>query len=158
MAHRPSGRPVPVPAKLLFRHHTSMPGGFFILTVPGGNAARFPRTDGWLCAILGLCALLIAAPAPAARWDRLATTVFHSYGREQGLPHPALTALAQDRQGFIWIGTQGGLARWDGYRFRAWRADHGNAGSLPDDYIQTLHIDPAGRLWVGTGGGRPCAV
>ena len=101
------------------------------MTVPGGNAARFPRTAGWLGAILGLCALLITAPAPAARWDRLATTVFHSYGREQGLPHPAVTALAQDRQGFIWIGTQGGLARWDGYRFRAWRADIADARVFP---------------------------
>ena len=107
-------------------------------------------------AILALWALLIAAvaaPATAARWDKLASTVFHSFGREQGLPHPALTALAQDRQGFIWIGTQGGLARWDGYRFHAWRADIADAGALPDDYIQTLHVDPAGRLWVGTGGG-----
>jgi diguanylate cyclase (GGDEF)-like protein len=94
------------------------------------------------------------APAAAAgRWDRLATTVFRNYGRDQGLPHPVPTALAQDHQGFIWIGTQGGLARWDGYRFHTYRTDPGVQGSLPDDWIQTLHVDQAGRLWVGGGGG-----
>lgn len=103
-----------------------------------------------------LCLLLpwlAASPLAAARWTSLAATVFHNYGRDQGLPHPVPTALAQDRDGFIWIGTQGGLARWDGYRFHGYRADSAVPGSLPDDWIQTLHVDPTGRLWVGGGAG-----
>lgn len=107
-----------------------------------------------LCLTL-IFALFAFAPAKAAgRWGDLAATVFHAYGRDQGLPHPVPTALAQDRQGFLWVGTQGGLARWDGYRFQAWRADPGVAGSLPDDWVQTLHVDPAGRLWIGTAAGH----
>ncbi|NKF23801.1 ligand-binding sensor domain-containing diguanylate cyclase [Solimonas marina] len=100
--------------------------------------------------------LLSGAPPSAfadARWSTLAQTVFHNYGREQGLPHPAVTALAQDRQGFLWIGTQGGLARWDGYRFRAYNSDAKQPYSLPDDWIQTLHVDAAGTLWVGGSAG-----
>lgn len=97
--------------------------------------------------------LLSATPTAAARWADLTTTVFHNYGRDEGLPHPVPTALAQDRDGFIWIGTQGGLARWDGYRFRTYRADPAVRGSLPDDWIQVLHVDRAGRLWVGGGAG-----
>ncbi|WP_093454423.1 two-component regulator propeller domain-containing protein [Sphingomonas sp. YR710] len=89
----------------------------------------------------------------ANRWDGLATTVFRNYGRDEGLPHPVPTALAQDHAGFIWIGTQGGLARWDGYRFVAYKANPAVPGSLPDDFIQTLHVDPAGRLWIGTSAG-----
>jgi diguanylate cyclase (GGDEF)-like protein len=105
-----------------------------------------------------LCAWLLSADAAVARppqpWADLSTTVFQNYGREQGLIHPVPTALAQDRQGFLWIGTQGGLSRWDGYRFISYHHDPAVAGSLPDDWIDVLHVDPAGRLWIGTGVGR----
>lgn len=91
-------------------------------------------------------------PAQAAdRWEELSTTVFINYGRDQGLPHPVPTALAQDRDGFLWVGLQGGLARWDGYRFRTYRADPLVKGSLPDDWISILHVGADGRLWVGSG-------
>ena len=105
--------------------------------------------------LLSVClALLWGSRADAAeRWADLVETVFQNYGREQGLPHPVPTALAQDGDGFLWIGTQGGLARWDGYRFRGYQPDTKVPGSIPDSYIQTLHTDPKGRLWVGTSSG-----
>jgi diguanylate cyclase (GGDEF)-like protein len=109
----------------------------------------------WLA--IGLLASLAGMPSAATpiadRWSSLTTTVFRNYGRDQGLPHPVPTALVQDRAGFIWIGTQGGLARWDGYRFHSYKADAAVAGSLPDDWVQTLHVDRAGRLWIGGGAG-----
>ncbi|RZM37124.1 MAG: GGDEF domain-containing protein [Sphingomonas sp.] len=90
----------------------------------------------------------------AERWSSLASTVFRNYDRDQGMPHPVVTALAQGHDGFIWVGTQGGLTRWDGYRFKGYVADPSVPGSLPDNWIQTLHVDPAGRLWIGTTSGR----
>lgn len=97
-------------------------------------------------------AVACPAPVPASeRWDNLATTVFQNYGRDQGLPHPVPTALAQDRDGFIWVGLQGGLARWDGYRFRAYRANAAVPGSLHDDWVSVLHVAADGQLWVGGG-------
>ncbi|MFM2043337.1 MAG: hypothetical protein RLY86_1913 [Pseudomonadota bacterium] len=87
----------------------------------------------------------------AARWSPMAETVFQNTGRDQGLLHPVPTALAQDRDGFLWIGTQGGLARFDGYRFHPYRPDPSRPGSLPDGWIASLHVDPAGRVWIGTG-------
>src|SRR5690606_34505108 len=69
---------------------------------------------------------------------------------DQGLPVPTVTALAQDGAGFIWVGTQGGLARFDGYRFKTFKPDPGNLAALPDSYVWTLHTDVAGRLWIGT--------
>ncbi|WP_199902603.1 ligand-binding sensor domain-containing diguanylate cyclase [Azospirillum sp. B4] len=92
------------------------------------------------------------ALAAAERWSGLADTVFQNYGRDQGLPHPVPTALAQDRDGFLWIGTQGGLARWDGYRFKSYTANPDVPGSLPSDFIKSLHVDSRGRLWVGANG------
>lgn len=94
-----------------------------------------------------------AAAEPAGRFEDLAATAFENFGRDQGLPHPVPTALAQDGDGFLWVGTQGGLARWDGYRFRGYKYVPGDRDTLPDGFIQTLHIDPAGRLWIGTSAG-----
>lgn len=85
------------------------------------------------------------------RWDNLATTVFQNYGRDQGLPHPVPTALAQDRDGFLWVGLQSGLTRWDGYRFRTYRANPTLPGSLHDDWVSVLHVAGDGQLWVGGG-------
>ena len=80
-------------------------------------------------------------------------TISTTLGLDQGLPHIIATAFAQDREGFLWVGTQGGLARWDGYRFRHYQSDARQNGALPDDLIQVLHLDTQGLLWLGTAGG-----
>ncbi len=107
-----------------------------------------------LCVAAGLSLSMRVSPAGAKeRWDGLATTVFQNFGRDQGLPHPVPTALAQDRDGFLWVGLQGGLARWDGYRFRSYRANPAIPGSLHDDWVSILHVAGDGQLWVGGGAG-----
>jgi diguanylate cyclase (GGDEF)-like protein len=63
------------------------------------------------------------------------------------------TSLTQDRSGFIWLGTQTGLVRWDGYRTRLYHANPEQPGSLPDNYIQSMHTDAGGRVWIGTSAG-----
>ena len=59
-------------------------------------------------------------------------------------------AVAQDRDGFLWVGTQGGLARYDGYHFRSFVVHAGDRTALPDGYIRTLLADPAGGVWIGS--------
>ncbi|MEN9864959.1 MAG: hypothetical protein RL748_549, partial [Pseudomonadota bacterium] len=111
----------------------------------------------WLvCSRPGLAAQPATAAPPvgnAPRWADLAEPTFQHLEPQQGLPHPNITALAQDQQGFIWVGTQGGLARWDGYRFRVFQADSQQANSLPDSFIHVLHLDQQQRLWIGSGNG-----
>ncbi len=85
------------------------------------------------------------------RWSNLADTLFQHI--TMGLPNPFITSLAEDGDGFLWVGTQGGLARWDGYRFRIYLPDPQDPDSLPDIHIRTLHTDRLGRLWIGTNGG-----
>ena len=104
------------------------------------------------CVLSGLGALfgLGVAHAQATRWLTLADTVFQHLTVDHGLPHGIVTALAEDGHGFLWVGTQGGLARWDGYRFHTWQPDPKDKHSLPDNYIQTLFRDRQGRIWVGT--------
>jgi len=66
------------------------------------------------------------------------------------VPAHVATALATDRDGFLWIGTQRGLARWDGYTFRVFRADPDDVRALPGSYVRSLLAARDGRLWVGT--------
>ena len=97
-----------------------------------------------------LCLILGSAAAHAGTWDRLATPYFDHIGRDNGLPHDIVMDLAQDRDGFLWIATQGGLARWDGYRLRVFSHVEGDAGSLPDSTVMRLLVDEDGRLWAAT--------
>jgi len=92
-----------------------------------------------------------AAEVPLAkRWSHLTEIAFQHLTQDDGLPNEIATAVTEDGQGFLWVGTLGGLARWDGYRFRIYKADLRAPGALPDNFIQTLHGDANGMLWVGT--------
>lgn len=96
---------------------------------------------------------LPATAAHPTRWGQWFDTSFMHYNDQHGLPNGGATSLAQDGDGFLWIGTQDGLVRWDGYRFRTWLPNSTDPHSLPDNYIQSLHRDARGQLWIGTLGG-----
>ena len=89
----------------------------------------------------------------AARWSALADPVFQTLGVAAGLPNPMALAAVQDRDGFLWVGTGSGLARWDGYRFRTYGSDGQKPDDLPDTYVQALRLGPDGALWIGTSAG-----
>ncbi len=94
---------------------------------------------------------LASAPASeAARWSHLTEEAFQHLTLDNGLPYEIATSTVEDGMGFLWVGTHGGLARWDGYRFRIYKASRQTPGNLPDNFIKTLHRDAAGTLWIGT--------
>jgi diguanylate cyclase (GGDEF)-like protein len=115
------------------------------------------KFSGWLLATLtvllaGECWGAVAVTPE--RWSTLADVVFEHLARDNELPNStAPTALAQDGEGFLWVGTQNGLARWDGYHFRSYKADPSIPGSLPDNVVKELHTDGLGRLWIATNSG-----
>jgi signal transduction histidine kinase/ligand-binding sensor domain-containing protein/CheY-like chemotaxis protein len=97
------------------------------------------RTALWmlLCCLGSLPAALAAIPeVPQPRQ----ISVF------DGLPSNRINALAEDRQGYLWIATRDGLARYDGVGFRIWRVGDG----LRDNYIWAVHVDAQDRVWIGT--------
>lgn len=71
----------------------------------------------------------------------------------QGLSQSTVNSIVQDDKGFIWIGTQDGLNRYDGYSFKVYKHNPQDPNSLSDNYIQTLFVDSKGVLWIGTYGG-----
>jgi diguanylate cyclase (GGDEF)-like protein len=66
------------------------------------------------------------------------------------VPAHLVTALAQDRRGFLWIGTQGGLVRYDGYTYRVFSGSTGNPRALGSNYVRALLGASDGRMWIGT--------
>lgn len=75
---------------------------------------------------------------------------FENISTEQGLSQSTVHAIVQDRQGFMWFGTEGGLNKYDGYQFTVYKHDPDNFKSISDNLIQSLYVDRAGELWVGT--------
>jgi len=66
-----------------------------------------------------------------------------------------VTAIYQDSKGFIWIGTQAGLQRYDGTRFKNYLADVRDTSALQSDWIADVFEDSKKRLWVGNDNGAP---
>ena len=91
-----------------------------------------------------------AAAATAAQPN---TVPFKRITLEDGLSQSAVYAMAQDRWGFMWFGTQDGLNRYDGYRFTVFQHDAQDAHSISANWVATLHTDQDDALWVGTHGG-----
>ncbi|MCP4601753.1 MAG: response regulator [Proteobacteria bacterium] len=75
--------------------------------------------------------------------------VFHQIDTDVDLSTRVISALAQDRDGFIWIGTLDGLFRFDGVNAQVF----GEKDGLPSDYIEQLIVDNHGSIWVSTHGG-----
>jgi len=78
---------------------------------------------------------------------------FTSYDIEDGLSQNTVNTIVQDKYGFMWVGTQDGLNRFDGFEFEIFYADTENPNSLSNDYIYDLFIDQKGSLWIATRGG-----
>ena len=87
-----------------------------------------------------LLAAALALPCLAQRYS------FKFYSEEQGLTNLGVQCFLQDRVGFVWVGTQNGLFRYDGLSFQA----YGSAEGLPSTRIESIHESVNGTLWVGT--------
>jgi signal transduction histidine kinase/DNA-binding response OmpR family regulator/streptogramin lyase len=72
---------------------------------------------------------------------------------DNGLSHNEVTSIVQDHDGFIWIGTRGGLNRYDGYEFKVFNQAPGDSNSLVNPSIETLFVDSKGNIWIGTKSG-----
>jgi len=101
-----------------------------------------------------ICAFLLAVPVHLSGVSR--RTVPDGYTRrvwqtQDGLPENMSQAFAQTPDGYLWIGTSGGLVRFDGVRFVTF--DRGNTSQMTENSIFCLTVSHDGSLWAGTDGG-----
>lgn len=78
---------------------------------------------------------------------------FKSYGIEEGLSQVTAMCLLEDRQGFIWVGTQDGLNRFNGYNFKVFRSNPENSNSISNGHINCIIQDSDGQIMIGTRNG-----
>lgn len=97
--------------------------------------------------IIALIAGLFLIPANAQRTYR------YSIGQ---LSDDRFHAICEDKTGFIWIGTENGLNRYDGYNFYHFYHDDADSLSLMSNYVRSLYTDKDGTLWIGTNRGLQC--
>jgi PAS domain S-box-containing protein len=69
---------------------------------------------------------------------------------EDGLSQSSVNCILKDRRGLMWFGTQDGLNRYDGYKFKIYRHQPDNSNSISDSHINCFYEDRKGVLWVGT--------
>lgn len=100
------------------------------------------------CAVLLVFTGQVMAAAPVTGAGQREPR-FIRFGVEQGLSS-TINDLAIDRQGYIWVATGDGLARYDGTNFRYWRRVVGEPASLPDNEVTLVHVDSTDRVWAAT--------
>lgn len=90
---------------------------------------------------------LLASISPA-RAEEYVSRAWHS---DEGLPYNIVRSIAQTKEGYLWVGTFAGLARFDGIRFTTF--DARNTPVLKNSNVSALCTDADGALWIGTYGG-----
>jgi ligand-binding sensor domain-containing protein len=104
--------------------------------------------------LLVFAALLtaFAAPAGATHWQLPMKDFVQDVwdARGEGLPHPVVTTIIQTRDGYLWLGTFAGLARFDGVQFDSPQSDEPGVAAALSDNIRCLLETPDGALWIGT--------
>lgn len=80
--------------------------------------------------------------------DYFSGPIFHNITVDDGLAHRTVNTIIQDREGYIWMGTNNGLHRYDGQKMKVYQWDIKDIYGLPDNRIQRLFLDKKGRLWI----------
>ena len=101
--------------------------------------------NGWVFAVLMAAATGVCATLPE-------TPQFRPVGVADGLPSSSTTALALDHDGYLWISTRDGLARYDGVGYKVYQHVPGDATALPGNFVQTVFVDAGNRVWASVEG------
>ena len=75
---------------------------------------------------------------------------FFRIAKETGISHSAIRQVVQDADGYLWIGTEDGLNRFDGRKMVVFNSEPDNPKSLSSNFIEDIAFDAAGNIWVAT--------
>jgi len=119
--------------------------------INGGHSTSI--NEGWRLVLLSaaLVSLVSYARANPDPNQPISRYIHQVWQDDQGLPQNNVLAITRTRDGYLWLGTEEGLARFDGARFVVF--DQRNSPGLRNDSVTTLLEDREGNLWIGTLGG-----
>ena len=100
-----------------------------------------------------LLVIVICLHLPTAARAQSNSIRFETLTVEHGLSQSTVRAILQDSRGFLWLGTDDGLNKYDGYTFTIFKNDPENAQTISDNTILAMYEDSLGNLWFGTGRG-----
>lgn len=106
------------------------------------------------CLALALLLFVYSWDQPALALDprkAISQYIFNSWTSDDGLPQNTVMAIAQTSDGYLWLGTEEGLARFDGVRFTIF--DLSNTPEIKNNVILALYVDKEDNLWIGTNDG-----
>ncbi len=110
------------------------------------------KPGAWFSPVLAICGLISAVlPAAGENFRPALSYISHEWQEEEGLPSQVVQAIAQTKDGYLWVGTKEGLARFDGTQFTTFGTN--NTPELRSENINALCADQNGALWIGTEGG-----
>ena len=101
--------------------------------------------------VVAFALVLGILPPPAAAAQQ--PMYFRHLTLQDGLSQNTITSILQDSQGFIWLGSENGLNRYDGHEVVSYRRDQDDPRSLAGDFIWKIDEDAQGDLWIATNGG-----
>jgi ligand-binding sensor domain-containing protein/signal transduction histidine kinase len=78
---------------------------------------------------------------------------FESFNTTSGLSQNFVTSIAQDKEGFLWIGTDDGLNRFDGYEFKVFKNNEKSKNTIVDNSIRAICVAPDSSIWIGSNNG-----
>ncbi len=77
--------------------------------------------------------------------------IHKTWQADTGLPENSVTSIAQTPDGYLWMGTEAGLARFDGIKFTVY--EKRNTPAIGSNFVTALLTDHTGALWIGSAGG-----
>jgi ligand-binding sensor domain-containing protein/serine phosphatase RsbU (regulator of sigma subunit) len=89
-------------------------------------------------------------------YAQLSNIKFEHYSVDDGLSQGSVNCIFQDKKGFLWLGTQEGLNKYDGYNFTVYQHNPLDTNSLSSNWVYSIDEDNNGNIWIGTQNGINC--
>ncbi|MCP4216853.1 MAG: response regulator [bacterium] len=112
------------------------------------------KKSAYIAVVLFFSVLFLIGPRPLLALDparKITQYVHDAWGIEEGLPQNTVTAITRTRDGYLWLGTEEGLARFDGVKFTVFTKKE--VKQIANNIIRALCVDRSYNLWIGTYGG-----
>lgn len=121
---------------------------FFVIYI---NTKRvYPRNGMKAKICAAFAAIWLGCVTPTHLSAQQEDIISRSFTMKDGLSHDFAYCMLQDSQGFLWVGTQSGLNKFDGYNFTTYLENPSDSNSLANNRVHCLWEDQQQRLWIGT--------